>query len=118
MITEIIDKTCAIVPLDNPSPIAFMNIYEKGDIWVKIKGCEDCPLESRKKCCGNCPMFTEKGCFFHLGSEIKRSNKPFHCAVRPSPNSCASYCYLEFKCIKGSKKGKIRKVSKPGNIFD
>ena len=114
---DVSKKLSVVLSLDDPTPIAFLNVYEEGDVWVKIKGCEECPIESRKKCCGNCPLLTPDGqCSFHLESK-KNSKKPIHCIVKPYPNDCLKFCSLEFKCIKGSKEGKIRKVKEPGNIF-
>lgn len=100
--------------IDEPEPIAYLNVYEEGDIWVKIQGCEACSLENRKKCCGHCPMFTEKGCFLHLKDN---GDKPFRCVTKPFPTVCHSWCALEFKCIQGSKKGKIRRIRDVGNTF-
>ena len=101
--------------LDDSTAIAYFNVYEEGDAWIKIKGCESCSLENRKRCCNGCPMFTEKGCFFHLDNLL---NKPYRCVAKPTVNICLSWCSLEFKCIEGSKLGKIRRVRKPGDIFD
>lgn len=112
-----ITKEKAVLCLyDDPVPLAFFNFYEEGDAWLKIKDCTDCPIESRKRCCGTCPMFSEKGCFFHLQSKTA-SNKPFVCVVCPSVTDNHSYCQLEFQCIKGPQKGKIRKLSEPNNVF-
>lgn len=116
LVKLVTERKVALCPLDDPSPVAYFNVYEVGDIWVKIKGCEDCPLEDRRKCCGNCPMFSELGCYWHLESG-NRSSKPYNCIVDPTPDKGASYCQLEFKCVAGSKAGKIRKVREPGNVF-
>ena len=35
----------ALIPVHNPSPVGFLNVYEDGDEWVKIKSCLDCPIE-------------------------------------------------------------------------
>lgn len=113
---EITKEKAAVCLINEPSPIAFLNVYEEGDVWIKIQGCESCPVENRKKCCGNCPMVCEKGCYWHLVEG--GSSKPFFCVVRPTPDTCLSWCYLEFKCIKGSKEGKIRRVKDRGNVFD
>ncbi len=100
---------------DNPSPIAYMNIYEEGDVWLKIKGCEGC--KNNKKCCGDCPMSTDLGCFYHLGANKKTSRKPFYCVFFPTPNKTISWCQLEYKCIVGTHKDEIRQIKKPGNVF-
>lgn len=111
-------RKSVLCALDDPTPIAYFNVYEEGDVWLRIKGCESCPLENRKKCCGNCPMLTPDGnCFWHLESGAG-SSKPFRCVVKPYPDTCKRFCSLEFRCIQGGKKGKTRKVSKPGNIYD
>lgn len=102
---------------ENPSPIAYFNVYEEGDIWVKIKGCEECPVEKRRICCGKCPMFSDLGCYWHLESR-RGSNKPFYCITFPHPGKCMSHCQLQYKCIEGSKKDKIRRICNKGNIFE
>ena len=96
---------------DNPTTIAYFNLYEDGDVWIKTKGCEGCPWENRQKCCSGCPMLSEKGCFFHLQSP-KGSNKPFSCVTCPDPHprNVLSWCQLEFECVKGKHKGQIRKL--------
>ena len=111
----ITNKRTVLVEMDNPNPIAYFNVYEEGDIWVKTQGCEACSLENRRKCCGNCPMFSEQGCFFHLQKD--GDNKPYRCVVRPEPDICLSWCALEFECIQGSKKGFIRRIKDRGNEF-
>ena len=105
-----------LIPLNDPTPKAFFNIYEIGDIWVKTIGCEGCLSEDMAKCCGKCPMLISKGCIFHL--EAKRgSRKPFYCLSSPTPDTCKSWCQQEFKCVKGSYEGKIRKIREAKNIF-
>jgi hypothetical protein len=110
------DKTLILCLKDDPVSLIYINVYEEGDVWIKIKGCETCSWEKRKMCCGTCPMNTKKGCFFHLD---KRSNlnKPYHCVVNPTPIDCQGYCEQEFKCIKGFHTGKTRKISLPGDKF-
>ena len=102
--------------IENPSPIFYCNIYEEGDVWIKIKGCEGC--EKHKKCCGNCPLSVDSGCVYHIGINKKGSKKPFFCVYFPTPDKCLSWCQLEFKCIVGKYKNKIRKIKNPGNIFN
>ena len=97
---------------NKPVPIAYMNVYEPGDMWKKINSCLDCPEENRERCCGRCAMYTPKGCMLHLQSE-RGSNKPYRCVVCPSPNITRSFCALEFECIKGEYKGMIRKLNSP-----
>ncbi len=102
--------------VENPSPILYVNIYGEGDVWIKVKGCEGC--KEHKKCCGNCPLSIDLGCAYHLGANKKGSKKPFFCIYFPIPDNCLSWCQLEFKCIVGKYKNKIRKIKKHGNIFN
>jgi len=96
----------------DPTPVAYMNIYETGDVWIKIKGCESCPDESKAQCCKGCAMATPKGCLLHL-TNTQNSDKPFRCVVNPMPNKVISRCVIEFLSIAGKHKGKIRKVREP-----
>lgn len=107
-------KTEVILAVDEPTPIAFLNLYEDGDRWEKIVGCEGCP--SIKKCCGNCPMLTSKGCTYHL-EERRHSNKPLNCVINPVPTITHSWCQLEYKCVEGSDKEKIRRVQDKNGII-
>jgi hypothetical protein len=104
--------------IEDPTPIAFFNVFEEGDIWVKIKGCESCSDRGRKLCCGECKMATSLGCLIHLEQYPRGCRKPFSCITIPTPEKCMSYCSLEFKSVKGSKEGKIRKVRDKGNTFE
>jgi len=112
LITEKLSVLCKV---NSPVPIAYLNVYEVGDVWIKINSCNGCPPKSREKCCGSCPMITKIGCRLHL--EDKGSKKPFRCIVNPIPTICLSWCLLEFKCIQGSKEGLIRKIREPGDVF-
>ncbi len=113
---KVTDKKAVVCLLDDPTPIAYYNLYNPGDIWVKIKGCEECDIEDSKKCCGNCPHVMASGdCAWHL--EEGRSSKPWSCIAWPRPNQTNSRCSLEFECIEGKHKSKIRKVRKRGNVF-
>lgn len=97
--------------LKEPVPIMYFNIFEEGDIWYKIKGCDNCASNGFRNCCGNCPMSTEKGCFLHLrGSGCQ---KPFNCVIVPTPDKTYSHCSLEFECLKGTRKGTVRKLKEP-----
>lgn len=111
------NKIAVVVEIDNPTPIAYLNLYEQGDLWLKIKGCEDCPIESRRRCCNQCPMLVKDNglCMLHMG--VGSLNKPFECVVRPNPKNCLSWCQLEYKCISGKNEGKIRKVNTPAFGF-
>jgi len=104
--------------IENPSPIAYCNVYEIGDVWVKKQGCDQCSEKGRSICCRDCAMTTSKGCLLHLEKYNRGSKKPFSCITVPSPEKCMSYCALQFESVKGSKKGKIRKVCNPGNVFE
>lgn len=90
----------------NPSPIAFMDVFEKGDYWKKIKGCDDC--QNSKQCCTNCKFLLSTGCFLHIDNN--GLNKPLYCIIKPYPSDQWPYCQQEYKCIKGSNKGKIRRI--------
>lgn len=109
-------KLSAVIPVDDPSPLAYMNVFEEGDIWVKIKGCEECPIEQRAKCCGTCPLFAGEGCYFHFINP-KNSQKPFKCVVKPNPSRCKSTCCLEFVSVKGTQKGQIRRIRDKQGVF-
>ena len=109
-------KKAALCTLDDPTPIAYFNVYEVGDIWIKIQGCEACEIGDRKRCCGNCPHVTANGdCAWHI--EEGRSSKPWSCIAWPTPNQAKSKCKLEFECVQGSQKGKIRRVMDIGNVL-
>lgn len=111
------DNIQAIIPVNNPSPVAFLNVFEEGDKWVKTKGCDECPTEWHRKCCGNCPMSSDNGCAWHLEKRKDGGTKPYHCIVNPLPHVCKKNCVLEFKCIKGKNKGKIRRVRDIRNVI-
>ena len=101
----------ALLPLDEPSPWGYMNLYEEGDIWEKVRSCVEC----ENGCCGRCPLSSDKGCYLHL---INRGqDKPYHCVVHPSPLKHRENCILEYKCIKGKYKGLIRKQNEPRNVL-
>lgn len=106
----------AVIPISSPSPVAFLNVFEVGDMWFKIKGCEACPLENRIKCCGNCPFILKNTgeCKLHL--EVN-TQKPFNCVLHPSPDVCRSLCFLEWQCIQGSRKGQIHRQRDHGDVF-
>jgi len=98
-----------LMPVDDPSPVGAMNLMEQGDIWIKTKGCDTCPIEMRRKCCGDCPMLSPDAiCILH--SFRPYNNKPYKCIAQPRPNSCVSWCSLEYTCVQGSHKGKVRRL--------
>ena len=100
------DKVLAVIPTDDPSPVAYMNLYEPGDVWVKVQGCESCPPDAVRHCCGRCPHRMDAGCQWHFEGRI--SAKPHVCVVEPSPVECRSFCQLVYKCVKGSHLGHFR----------
>ena len=100
--------------VSEPVPVGYLNVYEQGDVWLKIVGCEGCPPEAQKKCCGNCPLLLKQGgCIPHL----EGTHKPFDCMIVPPPDMTYSFCQLEFECVKGTNKGKVRKIREPGHEF-
>lgn len=94
--------------MENASPVGFMNVYEPGDVWVKTKGCENCPWESRIRCCGKCAFLMERGCAWHYERGDNTKAKPFVCVARPTPEPAISYCQQEYLCIKGTNRGRRR----------
>jgi hypothetical protein len=103
-------KMAAVFEVDSPSPVAFMNVFDEGDVWLKFKDCSGCGEENQITCCGDCPFRLEAGCYVHI--KIK-GQKPFECCVQPAPHKTYSYCQLEFVCIEGPRKGTVRKMSEP-----
>jgi hypothetical protein len=107
---DLIEKKAAIVPVDSLSPVAYINVFEKGDMWVKTQNCNKCSIEGRKICCGTCPFALKEGCMVHIQSPRQ---KPFLCVMEPSPDKTRSYCALEFECVEGSRKGVTKKICEP-----
>ena len=105
-----VDKILVVLPTEDPSPVAFMNLYDPGDVWIKVQGCEACLPERAKKCCTNCPQSMEKGCEWHFEPGRYKS-KPFHCCILPIPFKCMGGCALVFKCVSGRWKDFERHVS-------
>ena len=87
---------------NDPSPIAFLNVYKPGDWWVKVQGCEKCP----RHCCGTCPLASTGQCYIHLINSGQ--DKPFHCCVAPTPIDCMPTCVLVWQCVVGENLGKYR----------
>lgn len=112
---EFVKEKLVLCSMDGQTAIAYLNIYEEGDVWLKTQGCEACSVENRRLCCNKCPMYSDKGCFLHLGD---LENKPFTCVVYPVPGVHIGICSLEFECVSGKHKNKIKKVNKPDSIFD
>ena len=111
------DKKLIVIDMEKATPVAYINVYEQNDIWIKIQGCEKCGLPSPKRCCGNCPFATEKGCWWHYeGGRV--SPKPFRCIALPEiKKNQQQGCSLIYECVQGSKKGKIRRVCDPSGVF-
>lgn len=101
-----------ICDVNEPSAIAYQDVFEDGDEWVKVNSCQGCPIESVRLCCAKCPMLLEDGkCMAHMGMTFR--NKPYECITKPYPNTTFSFCQLKFKCTKGKNVGKIKKISEP-----
>ncbi len=116
--TELTKNTLVLIDIRNSTPVAYFDVYEDGDRWDKIKGCDSCPEDMKAKCCGSC---------YHLqeGATCKWQNlvdtrggismKSLFCMIYPTPepDEMHSPCSLQYKCVKGSEKilGKIRRVS-------
>lgn len=115
MPSDLVGKMMVVCPVDDPSPVMFLNVYESGDVWLKTQGCEACSEESKELCCRGCPMATPKGCLLHL-TNVGNSDKPFRCIKNPYPNNVRSWCAIEFTCIHGSNKGAIRRVREPDTV--
>ena len=37
-VMEMTKELAAVVPISNPSPAAFLNLFDEGDAWIKTKG--------------------------------------------------------------------------------
>jgi hypothetical protein len=108
------------VDLEGSIPVAFINLYEVGDVWMKVQGCEKCQMEAPARCCGRCPFATMDGCAFHFkGFTVGRvSSKPLSCVVTPTiERKRTEKCSLIYKCTQGSMKGKYRRVSDHADVF-
>ncbi len=105
-------ETTVEIALNDPTPIAFRNVYEDGDKWIKAVGCEACPENQRAACCGNCPRLIGNECEWHIGDRKANSHKPFCCIVKPTPlpDAMQKPCAIVYKCVIGSYKGKYRRV--------
>jgi hypothetical protein len=114
---DITKKYSAVIPLNDPSPVAYLNVFEEGDVWIKIKGCDECSEENKKRCCKMCPMSLPNGdCYWHIESK-EISRKSFYCVIVPHPQTFNTHCSLEFKCVEGSRKGQIRRVKDKPEVF-
>lgn len=108
-----------VIDIKGQTPVGFIDVYEEGDEWVKIKGCEECPKEQRIKCCGNCPCITPNGgCYWQESPEHQKApRKSLYCMITPAIDKFNSNCCLEYRSVKGSKIGKIRRVKDKLNVF-
>ena len=108
-----------VIDIKKSSPTGFIDVYEEGDEWVKIKGCEECPKEQRIKCCGQCPcIMPDGGCYWQEAPEHQNApRKSLYCMITPLLTKHNSRCCLEYKCVKGSNIGKIRRVKDKLNVF-
>lgn len=108
----------AVFHPDDPSPVAWQNLYDEGDRWEKIQGCEACS----KHCCGTCGLIVEDGkCRLHLdGPDGGRGQaKPWACCVKPTPDGQMSYCTLVWRCVRGPNAGSYRRKADPaGKIVE
>lgn len=109
-VENLLKQKMVFCSMGDPVAVAYTSLYEEGDVWIKIRGCEQCPEESQEKCCRQCPLHSEKGCYFHLMKPNNSTQKPFGCVANPDPIGTRSYCQLEFECVKGSNFGKVRCV--------
>jgi hypothetical protein len=104
----------AIIPVGEASPVGYRNVYEDGDEWVKVHGCDGCERPAGS-CCGNCPHLVEHRCALHIRDGM--SLKPLYCIVKPVPTQCLKGCRLVFRCVAGSLIGKERHLTDTGGVF-
>ena len=98
-----------IIDLDSKSAVGYRDVYGD-DEWIKIQGCEGC--KDKKKCCQGCEDSMPNGdCAVH------EKGKPLNCIIAPSIKMCVAHCQLEYQCIKGINKGKIRRVKDKLNVL-
>jgi hypothetical protein len=102
--------TVALVSCEKPETVGFMNVYDTGDVWVKVRGCEVCS----QHCCGKCPLQFEGKCRVH---QTDPQNKPYVCVVQPLPNVQRLNCALVWKCFSGILEGRHRWACDPQNIY-
>ena len=102
----------AIVAMNDPSAMGFMDVYDPGDVWMKVQGCDACITENN--CCGNCAARAGDKCSLHI---LNGGSKPYDCVVRPSPIEHNSNCALVFECTCGKFKGQFRWKADPQSVF-
>ena len=96
----------AIIDIKKIAVVAFENVFEEGDRWNQIVGCEACTSEGQ--CCGRCKMRMPSGdCRLHVEDP---GQKPCHCVIFPNPTQTWSWCAIQFQCVKGSRMGEIIKA--------
>lgn len=103
------DELLVIVNMDAET-VGYRNLYDPGDEWRKVKGCEECPEAAQTRCCGRCGHRMSKGCSWHIEKGDYTTGKPFVCVVRPVPDACKSMCQQEYLCTIGPHKGKTRRT--------
>ena len=88
------DKRLVVCDIDEATPIAYINVYEDNDIWLKIQGCEACERDKPQRCCGKCPFIIDEGCRFNFDPPLlipsvsflrtnRLSSCPAACSSRP-----------------------------------
>ena len=110
------DKNLVVCDIDEATPVAYINVYEDNDIWLKVQGCEACEREKPQRCCGGCPFVMADGCKFNFDKGV--STKPFMCVVLPLIiKNQMKGCSLIYKAVAGSMVGKMRRVCDPADTF-
>jgi len=105
------DRIYALVATDDPSPVGFMNVFEAGDLWKKVRGCEACSLEHRLKCCGNCEFLVKEDGHCDREDNVRwRMGKPLYCCIMPTPDMHISGCALIYECTQGKFTGMQRRL--------
>jgi hypothetical protein len=97
------DEMYAIVKVTEPEIVGFANVYEPGDVWQKVRGCDGC---SPTCCPPGCKFLIDNKCVIHCHDH--GTLKPFGCLVPPSPRGQDSNCRLVFEALAGSHVGKFR----------
>jgi len=101
-----------IIDMNTVSASGYRDVYEEDDEWVKIKDCDVCSLEIKERCCHDCSSSLSNG-----NCEVHEKGKPYNCIIAPSIKMCVTHCSLEYKSIKGSRIGQIRRIRDRLNVF-
>jgi hypothetical protein len=108
----------ALVDIAEATPVAFINVYEQGDIWMKVQGCEACQQEAPSRCCGKCPFAMNEGCAWHFQKTGIVPAKPLNCVILPLILKKQKVgCNLIYRCVAGKHKGKLRRVQDHAGEF-